>query len=195
VTDEEGKNDRQDAVRNERNYFKTASNQRRRLLWGILSRARLWNRNGGGAETGGAGLLDGVVQAADNEILIGELRTLQFVYACILLQADISKACAAQCSGHEKSRLIQPGFKDNYYICKKIPTSITTMQENDGKYIFGVVKIGDKGQIVIPIDARKLYDLKPGDALLVLGDQRGIALLKTEIFQQAIDQAMEGLPR
>ncbi len=69
------------------------------------------------------------------------------------------------------------------------------MQENDGKYIFGVVKIGDKGQIVIPIDARKLYDLKPGDALLVLGDQRGIALLKTEIFQQAIDQAMEGLPR
>lgn len=69
------------------------------------------------------------------------------------------------------------------------------MQENEGKYIFGVVKIGDKGQIVIPIDARKLYDLKPGDALLVLGDQRGIALLKTEIFQQAIDQAMEGLPR
>ena len=69
------------------------------------------------------------------------------------------------------------------------------MQENDGKYIFGDVKIGDKGQIVIPIDARKLYDLKPGDALLVLGDQRGIALLKTEIFQQAIDQAMEGLPR
>ena len=69
------------------------------------------------------------------------------------------------------------------------------MQENDGKYIFGVVKIGDKGQIVIPIDARKLYDLKPGDALLVLGDQGGIALLKTEIFQQAIDQAMEGLPR
>ena len=69
------------------------------------------------------------------------------------------------------------------------------MQENDGKYIFGVVKIGDKGQIVIPIDARKLYDLKPGDALLELGDQRGNALLKTEIFQQAIDQAMEGLPR
>lgn len=69
------------------------------------------------------------------------------------------------------------------------------MQENDGKYIFGVVKVGDKGQIVIPRDARKLYDIKSGDALLVLGDGRGIALLKTEIFQSAIDQAMEGLPR
>jgi AbrB family looped-hinge helix DNA binding protein len=67
------------------------------------------------------------------------------------------------------------------------------MQEKDGKYIFGVVKVGDKGQIVIPRDARKLYDIKPGDAMLVLGDQRGIALLKTEVFQAVIDQAMEGL--
>lgn len=69
------------------------------------------------------------------------------------------------------------------------------MQEKDGKYIFGVVKVGDKGQIVIPKDARTVYDIKPGDALIMLGDQRGIALLKTEIFQSAIDQAMEGLTK
>jgi AbrB family looped-hinge helix DNA binding protein len=67
------------------------------------------------------------------------------------------------------------------------------MQEKDGKYIFGVVKVGDKGQIVIPRDARAKYDLKPGDAMIVLGDEKGIALLKTEIFQSAIDQAMGGL--
>ena len=69
------------------------------------------------------------------------------------------------------------------------------MQEKDGKYIFGVVKVGDKGQIVIPRDARKLYDIKPGDALLVLGDLKGMAMLKTEVFQAAIDQAMEGLQK
>ena len=69
------------------------------------------------------------------------------------------------------------------------------MQEKDGKYIFGVVKVGDKGQIVIPKDARKIYDIKPGDALIMLGDERGIALLKTEIFQNAIDQAMGGLTK
>ena len=69
------------------------------------------------------------------------------------------------------------------------------MQENDGKYIFGVVKVGDKGQIVIPKDARKIYDIKPGDALMLLGDQKGMALLKTEIFQSIIDQAMEGLSK
>lgn len=69
------------------------------------------------------------------------------------------------------------------------------MQEKDGKYIFGVVKVGDKGQIVIPRDARKVYGIQPGDALLLLGDQRGIAIVKTEIFQDAVDQVMEGLTR
>ncbi len=69
------------------------------------------------------------------------------------------------------------------------------MQEKEGKYIFGVVKVGEKGQIVIPRDARKVYDIKPGDALLLLGDQKGMALLKTEIFQAAIDQTMEGLTK
>ena len=67
------------------------------------------------------------------------------------------------------------------------------MQEQDGKYIFGVVKVGDKGQIVIPKDARKVYGIEPGDALMLLGDQKGMVLLKTEIFQAVIDQAMEGL--
>ncbi len=67
------------------------------------------------------------------------------------------------------------------------------MQENDGKYIFGVVKVGDKGQIVIPRDARKIYDIKPGDVLLMLGDRKGMAILKTEVFQAAIDQTMEDI--
>ena len=69
------------------------------------------------------------------------------------------------------------------------------MQENDGKYIFGVVKVGDKGQIVIPKEARNVYGIKPGDALILLGDEKGMAMLKTEIFQNVIDQAMGGLTK
>ena len=69
------------------------------------------------------------------------------------------------------------------------------MQEKDGKYIFGVVKVGDKGQIVIPKDARNIYGLESGDALLVLGDSNGIALVKTEIFQSVISNVMEGFQK
>lgn len=67
------------------------------------------------------------------------------------------------------------------------------MQEKDGKYIFGVVKISEKGQIVIPKEARKLYGLKAGDALLLLGDKNGMAMVKTEIFQDLVGQVLEDL--
>ena len=67
------------------------------------------------------------------------------------------------------------------------------MQEKDGKYIFGVVKISEKGQIVIPKEARKLYDLKASDALLLLGDKNGMAMVKTEIFQDLVGQVLEDL--
>ena len=77
----------------------------------------------------------------------------------------------------------------------EISNKYNKMQEKEGKYIFGVVKVGDKGQIVIPRDARKVYGINPGDSLLVLGDEKGMALLKTEIFQTIIDQAMEGLTK
>ena len=53
--------------------------------------------------------------------------------------------------------------------------------------------MSEKGQIVIPRDARKVYDLKAGDALLLLGDESGMALIKTEIFNEFIGQTMEGL--
>ena len=69
------------------------------------------------------------------------------------------------------------------------------MQKDNGKYIFGVVKVGERGQIVIPKEAREIYNIKAGDSLMMLGDQKGIALLKTEVFQNIIDQAMGGLTK
>lgn len=52
----------------------------------------------------------------------------------------------------------------------------------DGKHIFGTVKVGEKGQIVIPKEARDLYGIKAGDLLLLLGDAAGMAIVKNEIF-------------
>lgn len=48
-----------------------------------------------------------------------------------------------------------------------------------GKHIFGMVKVGDKGQIVIPAKARKIFDIQSGDNLVLLGDEgSGIAIIK-----------------
>lgn len=54
-----------------------------------------------------------------------------------------------------------------------------------GKYIFGTVKVGEKGQIVIPKEAREIFNIKTGDTLLVLGDEdQGIAIVKNDTFKQ-----------
>lgn len=51
------------------------------------------------------------------------------------------------------------------------------MEFPNGKYAW-MLKIGEKGQFVIPKEARELFDLQPGDEILVLGDvNRGIAIM------------------
>ena len=62
------------------------------------------------------------------------------------------------------------------------------MNINGGKYAW-MVKIGEKGQFVIPKEARELFDLQPGDEILVLGDcERGIAIPPKEKQQEVIKQ-------
>jgi AbrB family looped-hinge helix DNA binding protein len=53
-----------------------------------------------------------------------------------------------------------------------------------------MVKVGDKGQIVIPAKARKIFDIKTGDNLIVLGDEfQGIALIKEKGLLGLINSA------
>ena len=62
-----------------------------------------------------------------------------------------------------------------------------------GKYAFGIVTVGDKGQIVIPAKARKIFHIEPGERILVLGDEsQGLALLKeSDIFETLIKPFQE----
>lgn len=61
-----------------------------------------------------------------------------------------------------------------------------------GKHLWGTVTIGSKGQIVIPKNARDIFDMKEGDRLVVLGDEsQGIALIKTEIFENQMQEMLE----
>lgn len=66
--------------------------------------------------------------------------------------------------------LMNYSFEQDYFV----------ENETDGKYVFGIVKVGERGQVVIPKHARLVFDITPGDRLIVLGDKKrgGIALAK-----------------
>ena len=59
--------------------------------------------------------------------------------------------------------------------------------ETDGKFVFGIVKVGERGQVVIPKHAREVFKINPGDKRVVLGDtkQGGIALAKIPGLESA----------
>ena len=59
--------------------------------------------------------------------------------------------------------------------------------EKNGKYVFGTVRVGERGQIVIPKQCREVFDIKPGDMLLILGDkERGIGIMKQDSMMDFI---------
>ena len=63
-----------------------------------------------------------------------------------------------------------------------------------GRYIFGMVKVGERGQIVIPKEAREKFDIKPGDSLLVLGDEeKGIAIVKADLMKSFALKILESI--
>jgi AbrB family looped-hinge helix DNA binding protein len=52
-----------------------------------------------------------------------------------------------------------------------------------------VVRVGEKGQIVIPKAARDMFNIKPGDTLLLLADEkRGIAIVRQDKFAEFTDR-------
>ena len=66
------------------------------------------------------------------------------------------------------------------------------MENPKGKYLFGICKVGEKGQIVIPKEARKVFDVKPGDSLVLMGDiKKGMALVKTDVFTAVCDEVIK----
>lgn len=61
-----------------------------------------------------------------------------------------------------------------------------------GKHIFGTVTMSERGQIVIPKAARDTMDMKPGERLIVLGDENeGIALMKASLFEERLAEVMK----
>lgn len=61
-----------------------------------------------------------------------------------------------------------------------------------GKYAW-TVKVGEKGQIVIPKEARDIFDINPGDTLIILGDEKqGIAIPPKNAFAKLVATIFDG---
>ena len=63
-----------------------------------------------------------------------------------------------------------------------------------GRHVFGTVKVGERGQIVIPKEARELFGIRPGDTLLVLGDEKnGLLVTPPDGMQDVARQIFQNL--
>lgn len=60
-----------------------------------------------------------------------------------------------------------------------------------GNRVFGTAKVGDRGQIVIPQEARRFFGISPGDTLLILGNEKsGIVVTKPEVLSHLADEIL-----
>ena len=92
-----------------------------------------------------------------------------------------------------------PDLENAYALAKLLGVSVDDLIAHNeaatgypipprGKHTFGIVRMGERGQIVIPKKARDIFDLRAGSELLILGDEaQGIALQKVEDAESMLE--------
>ncbi len=62
--------------------------------------------------------------------------------------------------------------------------------------VIGTAKVGDRGQIVIPKEARELFGIQPGDTLLILGEEdTGLIVSRPEVLSSIANQILDGVKK
>lgn len=63
-----------------------------------------------------------------------------------------------------------------------------------GKHVFGTAKVGDRGQIVIPKEAREVFHIQSGDTLLILGDEEnGIIVTRPDVLRDVAQRIFSNM--
>ena len=63
--------------------------------------------------------------------------------------------------------------------------------KQNSKRVFGTARVGDRGQIVIPKEARELFNIRPGDTLLILGEpDTGLVVSRTEVLNNLANEIL-----
>ena len=64
--------------------------------------------------------------------------------------------------------------------------------KGNSRRVFGTAKVGDRGQIVIPKEARELFNIQPGDTLLIMGEEsKGLLISRPELLRDIADEIFE----
>lgn len=68
--------------------------------------------------------------------------------------------------------------------------------KGNARRVFGTAKVGDRGQIVIPKEARDLFNIRPGDTLLILGEEdTGLIVSRPEVLSNIANQIFDNVKK
>lgn len=68
--------------------------------------------------------------------------------------------------------------------------------KTNARRVFGTAKVGDRGQIVIPKEARELFGIRPGDTLLIVGEEHtGLIVSRPEMLDSVADALLTSMKK
>ena len=78
--------------------------------------------------------------------------------------------------------------------CGTVAAGKHLLGKSNSRRVFGTAKVGDRGQIVIPKEARDLFNIAPGDTLLILGDEdTGLIVSRPEVLSDIANQLFDSV--
>ena len=77
-----------------------------------------------------------------------------------------------------------------------MPEGKHILRKHKQQLVFGTAKVGDRGQIVIPKEARELFGIRPGDTLLILGEaETGLIVSRPEVLNNLADEILNNVKK